>query len=91
MHAVIVTVTIAAGQFDAARKVLQEQAVPRVKQMPGFVKAYWTRSADGAHGTSMVVFTTKQNADEAASTVRSTAPPFVTVNGVEVAEVVAEA
>jgi len=90
MHAVVVNVTIANGQSDAVLKVLREQTVPRVKQMPGVVKGYWTRSADGAHGTSMIVFASKQNADEAAGMVRSAAPPEVKIDSIEVKEVVAD-
>ncbi len=90
MYAVIVNATIAKGQADATLKLLREQTVPRVKQMPGLVKGYWTRSADGVHGTSIVIFGAKQNADEAAAAVRATAPPSVTVESVEVKEVIAD-
>ncbi len=90
MHAVIVNATLTAEQSDVALKALREQTVPRVKQMPGIIKGFWTRSADGAHGTSMVVFASKQNADDAAAAVRSAAPPSVTINSIEVREVVAD-
>jgi hypothetical protein len=91
MHAVVATVTIAAGQAVAARATLEEQTIPRVKQAPGFVKGYWTLSADGALGTSMVVFATKQDAENAANMARSAMPPNVTMNTMEIKEVVAEA
>jgi len=90
MHAVIVNVTLAGEQADATLKMLREQTVPRVRQMPGVVKGYWTRSADGTHGTSIVVFASKQNAEDAAVIVRSTAPPSVTIDSIEVREVIAE-
>jgi hypothetical protein len=91
MYAVVANVSIASGQFAAARKVLNEQVVPRVKQAPGFVKAYWTISDDSTHGTSMAVFRTKQDADNAVTMVRNTPPPpGVTLNSAEVREVVAE-
>jgi len=92
MHAVIGTVTIGAGQTDAARKSLKDDVVPRVKGAPGFVKGYWAASADGMHGTSMVLFKTKQDADNAASMARSMPrTPGVTLDSVEVREVIAEA
>jgi hypothetical protein len=92
MHAVIGTVTIAAGQTDAARKSLNDDVVPRVKSAPGFVKGYWAASADGAHGTSMLLFKTKQDADNAANMARtSPRPPGVTLDSVDVREVIAEA
>jgi hypothetical protein len=88
MYAVLVNATIAGDQGDASLKMLREQTVPRIKQMPGVVRGYWMRS--GNHGTSVVVFASKQNADEAAATVRGMAPPSVTINSVEVKEVVAD-
>jgi hypothetical protein len=91
MHGVLVTAKIAPGQFEASRKMLQEQVLPMVKKMPGLVKGYWTRSADGAQGISLVVFDTKEHADGAAATVRSNpVPPGVTLASIEVREVVAD-
>jgi hypothetical protein len=75
---------------EAIARVLREQTLPRVKQMPGLVKGFWTRSPDGTHGTSMVVFESKQNADHAASMLRTAAPPSVTIDTIEVREVVAD-
>jgi len=92
MYAVIVNVTIAPGQFEASQKVLHEQVVPRVKQAPGLVKGYWTVRGDSTQGTSMAVFRTKQDAENAMAMVRnSPPPPGVTFNSVEVREVIAEA
>ena len=91
MYAVVVNVSIASGQFAAARKALNEQVVPRVKQAPGFVKGYWTVRDDSSQGTSMTIFRTKQDADNAAAALRTTAPPpGVTLNSAEVREVIAE-
>jgi quinol monooxygenase YgiN len=92
MHAVVVTVNVAAGQFEAARKALQENVVPQVRKSPGFVKGYWVRSLDGGNGLSLVVFSTQADADNAAKMVRSNpVPPGVTLINVEVREVIAEA
>ena len=93
MHAVIVNVTIADGQFDASRKVLHDNVVPQVSKSPGFVKGYWTASPDRRSGVSIVIFKTQSDADNAAKNVRSQpAPaPGVTLGAVEVREVVAEA
>jgi len=91
MYAVVVNVSIAPGQFAAARKALSEQVVPRVKQAPGFVKGYWTVRDDSSQGTSMTIFRTKQDADNAATMVRNTpAPAGVSLNSAEVREVIAE-
>jgi hypothetical protein len=92
MHAVVVTVTIAAGQFEASRKALQESVVPQVSKAPGFVKGYRAATLDGRNGLSFVVFRTKTDAENAAKMARSNPmQPGVTVSGVEVREVVAEA
>jgi len=92
MHAVVVNVSIAPGQFEAAQKALREQVVPRVKQAPGFVKGFWTIRDDSAQGTSMIVFRTKQDAENAVAMIRnSPPPPGVTLNSVELREVIAEA
>lgn len=91
MYAVVVNVSIAPGQFAAARKALNEQVVPRVKQAPGFVKGYWTVRDDSSQGTSMAIFRTKQDADNAVTMVRNTPPPpGVSLNSAEVREVIAE-
>ena len=66
MHAVVVTASVATGQLDTARKMLREEVVPRVSKSPGFMKGYWTISADGTQGISMTVFDTKENAEGAA-------------------------
>ncbi len=92
MHAVVVTVNIAAGQFEASRKALHESVVPQVSKAPGFVKGYWAAAPDSSNGLSFVVFKTRPDAENAAKMARSNpTPPGVTLSGVEVREVVAEA
>jgi hypothetical protein len=59
MHAVMVDVEI--HDPEAARSGLEEQVLPMVKGAPGFVAGYWIR-LDDAHGTSVVVFETKEQA-----------------------------
>jgi hypothetical protein len=91
MYAVVVNVSIVPGQFAAAQKALTEQVVPRIKQAPGFVKGYWTVRDDSSQGTSMAIFRTKQDADNAVTALRNTSPPpGVSVNSAEVREVIAE-
>ena len=91
MHAVVVRVSI--DDFDRGRQFLTEQVVPRVSQAPGFVAGYWTRSEDGQGGLSMMVFESEDAARGAAEMVESNAPQDdgVTLDGVEVREVVASA
>jgi hypothetical protein len=59
MHAVVVDVEI--HDPEQARKGLEEQVLPMIKNAPGFVAGYWIRLDDG-HGTSIVVFETKEGA-----------------------------
>jgi hypothetical protein len=88
MHAVVVRATI--GESDLAEKGLKERVLPRVKEAPGLVAAYWTRSDDKANGVAMIVFESEQAAQGAASMIGSAPPPeTVTLDNVEVREVIA--
>jgi heme-degrading monooxygenase HmoA len=87
MHAVVVNVTI--SDQEGSEAMLQEQVVPRVSAAPGFVAAYWTRKGD--HGLSMSIWQSEDAASAASEMVRSAAPEGVTVESVEVREVVASA
>jgi hypothetical protein len=91
VHAVVVNATI--KDFDRARKGLQEETVPTVSQVPGFVAGYWTRSEDN-RGIGMVVFESEDAARAVAQRIESEGPPdpdAVTIDNVEVREVVAHA
>jgi hypothetical protein len=87
MHAVVVRVTI--HNEDVAEKILSEQIVPRVSGAPGFVAGYWTRR-DGT-GLSMLVFESEDAAQAMAGQIESPDSDAVTMDGVEVREVVANA
>ena len=86
MHAVVVKVTI--NDREAAEKRLREEVVPRVLQLPGVVGGYWTRS-DGPDGLSMVVFESEETARAAADQVPQMISEALTLESVEVREVVA--
>jgi heme-degrading monooxygenase HmoA len=87
MHAVVVNVTI--NDEEGSVAALRDQVVPRVSQAPGFVAGYWTRQGNG--GLSMSVWESEDAANAASEMVRSAAPEGVTVDSVEVREVVASA
>jgi hypothetical protein len=89
MHAVVVRVTI--QDREAATKGLNEDVVPAVSQAPGFVAGYWTRKDGSDQGLSMVVLESEDAANGAAERIQSMAPEAVTVDDVEVREVVASA
>lgn len=89
MHAVVVTVTI--KDFEAGQQMLKDEVVPSVKQAPGFVTGYWTSAGDNS-GMSMLVFETEENARGAAEFIRSQGgSDAVTLETIEVREVVASA
>ena len=89
MHAVVIQVTI--HDFERGLKTLEDRIVPTVKQAPGFVTGYWTRSEDD-RGLSMIVVESEENARGLADMIRS-APPDdgVTLESIDVREVVAQA
>jgi len=87
MHAVVVRVNI--NDDDAATQALNEQVVPGVSQAPGFVAGYWTRKDDT--GLSMMVFESEDQAQGVTDRMREMVPDAVTLEGIEVREVVANA
>ncbi len=87
MHAIVVRVTIKDQQ--AGEKLLKEQVVPAVSGAPGFVAGYWTRTDNS--GLSMLVFESAEAAQAMAGQIQSPGPDAVTVEDVEVREVVAHA
>ena len=91
MHAVVVRVNI--KDVEAGEKMLNEEVVPRVKQAPGFVAGYWTRSDDGSNGMSTIVFESEEAAQGAKQALEQRLPneDAVELQGAEVREVVASA
>jgi hypothetical protein len=92
MHALVVRVTI--HNADRTREVLNGQVVPQVSGAPGFKAGYWTWADGGENGLSMIIFDSAENARAAGdriSAVAADAPDDVTLDGVEVREVVASA
>jgi hypothetical protein len=87
MHAVVVKVTI--NDPEAADNALREQVVPGVSQAPGFVAGYWTRKDNG--GLSMLIFESEEAASGMSDRISGMVPDTVTLEGVEVREVVAHA
>ena len=88
MHAVVVRVALS-DDDAAALEELREQVVPRVSQAPGFVAGYWVRLDGEKQGASVVVFESEDNARSAADQFQP--PAGVTLESVEVGEVVAKA
>jgi hypothetical protein len=94
MDALVVRVTI--HNVDRTREVLKDQVVPQLSGAPGFKAGYWTWSDEGGvtNGLSMIIYDSAENARAAGDRLRGIATGFpddVTVDGVEVREVVASA
>jgi hypothetical protein len=87
VHAVVVKVTI--NDREAADSHLRENVVPGVSQAPGFVAGYWTRKDDT--GLGMVVFESEDAATRMSEQVPSMVTDAVSLEDVEVREVVANA
>jgi hypothetical protein len=86
VHAVLVSVKI--HDFEAGLQELREQVIPRVKQAPGFVAGYWFAPA-GDQGWSTVLFESEEQARAAAERIEP--PQNVTIQNVDIREVVAHA
>ena len=88
MHAILVKVTIA--DTEAAEKGLKENLVPAVSGAPGFVAGYWMSLPSGK-GTSVMVFDSEQAAQAFAGQFQPPPDTSVTMDSIEVGEVVASA
>jgi hypothetical protein len=86
MHAVLVSVTI--NDREASEKQVREDVIPQVQQAPGHVAGYWTRKDNT--GVSMVIFESEDVAKAMAEKVPTMVPDVVTLESVEVREVVAQ-
>ena len=84
MHAVVVSVTV--NDREAATDHLRSRVVPGVKQAPGLVAAYWVR-IDGK-GRSMGIFETEDAAQSVADRIPEMLTDAVTLESVDVGEVV---
>jgi hypothetical protein len=89
MHAVVVRVAI--SDRDAAQQRLDQDVVPQVSQAPGFQAGYWTWKDNT--GLSMIVLDSEDAANQAAERAREMVQGIdaVSLEGVEVREVVAHA
>ena len=96
MHAVVVRATI--HHADRTREVLDSQVVPLASGTPGFEAGYWTWSTGEGelNVLAMIIFDSEENARAAGDRVSATFSQLedrddVTLDGVEVREVVASA
>ena len=86
MHAVLGTVTIT--DYEHARRLLHDDVLPTITEVPGFMSGHWLAPIDGT-GMSILIFETE---DEARAMAEQMPPgrqlnEFVTIDSVEVREV----
>jgi hypothetical protein len=96
MHAVVVRATI--HNADRTREVLKSQVVPQASGAKGFTAGYWTwpTSEGELNVLAMIIFDSEENARAAGDRVSANFSQLenrddVTLDGVEVREVVASA
>ena len=95
MRGLITRVTI--HNADRTREMLDNQVVPGASGAPGFKTGYWTWLSDAGglnNGLAMMIFGSEENARAAGdrlSAVAADASDDVTMDSVEVREVVASA
>jgi hypothetical protein len=87
MHAVVIKVTIT--DLPAAQAELKE-LVPRVSAAPGFVAGYWVALSQNK-GTSVAVFDSEAAAQTLVDQMAAGPAMAVTIDSVEVGEVIAHA
>jgi hypothetical protein len=91
MFAAFVTVSIDPGKESEAKAMLTDEVVPMVKQSEGLIAGYWG-GPNGGKGLSMVLFDTEENARAAVPPVGLRPPGSpVTVESVDIREVIATA
>jgi hypothetical protein len=70
MYAVFTVVTFTSGTSEEeARKGLESELIPAIKQAPGFVKGLWFGDDQQGHG--LVLFDTEEQAQQAVQAIGS--------------------
>ena len=87
MHAVVIKVTI--SDLPAAQAELND-LVPRVSAAPGFVAGYWI-SLSQDKGTSIAVFDSESTAQALVEQTAAAPAMAVSIDSVELGEVIAHA
>ena len=89
MHAIVVRVSI--NDNEAATSFLRERIVPGISQAPGFVTGHWVQWDSHSKGAAMMVFESEDAANQAKEMIQPPPGGAVTIDSVDVAEVVATA
>lgn len=60
-HALVTQVSLEGRQPEDAERILNDQLIPMVKQLPGFQRGIWLRSEDGSTGMGVIVFDSEES------------------------------
>jgi heme-degrading monooxygenase HmoA len=95
MFARVVRTTRAPERGDAMREEIQKRALPALRGMPGFQRAYWLGDAESGRGMVITVWDSKESveaSEEATTRLREqmTQAQGITIESVEVYEMFAE-
>jgi hypothetical protein len=94
MHAVVVSLKIPEDRDAEAEEYFASDVLPSVKQRPGFLSGTWIRwlnDPNGATDMSIVLYESKEHAEEAAKHVQPQPGSPVTILSVDVGAVSAQA
>jgi hypothetical protein len=94
MWAVVTTVTVPEqASTEGLRHALTEEAAPMARSLPGFVRGYWTLSADHRSGVGIVLYVDEASARARLATISvgTDGPGGATITGADVYEVLASA
>jgi hypothetical protein len=89
MHAMVVTVTI--NDREGAVSHVRDNVVPAVSQLPGFVAGYWIALGPEKGGRSIVVFESEETARSTADQLQPPPGGELTIESIDVGEVVVHA
>lgn len=86
-HALVAQVNLEGRRPEDAERMLNDQLIPVVKQLPGFQRGVWLRSEDGSTGTGIVVFDSEEHAlaaRDGLATMRPADAPPITSTAIHV-------
>jgi hypothetical protein len=91
VHARVAHSAVDPDQYETARKVLETEILPRVRQIPGVVGGYWLEPVDGK-GLSIIVCESKEVAEMPVPNAQpgDSPAPGVTVERIEIREVIGQ-
>ena len=64
-YALVTQVSLEGRRPEDSERMLNDQVIPVVQQLPGFQRGVWLRSEDGSTGMGIVVFDSGEHATSA--------------------------